>query len=295
MIASLVVFTGVVFADAPTDPTTNPAGALQQFWDAIAAKRWGLAAVVGVMLFVALARFVAPRIHGKFGAWINSTRVSAVLALLSGGGAAMATQLMKGGAFSVQLVVYGFGFGVMAIGGYNAFFDILFPADKKQPPKMAIPAPPPLPPAAALLPLIFIAFSVASCAPCTTVDNATCARKVVNGVDALDGFVARQAAAWEKRCREGADQLAAAGKTEDARAAYGKCLQTGGLAATAVKETQNGAQAASDGIDMYEAANNKNYADLMVPLRSAVETLYKAIGDTGVVKLPPIDIIFGGK
>jgi hypothetical protein len=161
MFASLIVFTGVVFADAPADPATNPAGALQQFWDAIAAKKWGLAAVVGVMLFVAFARFISPRIHGRFGTFINSTRVSAVLALLSGGGAAMATQLLKGGAFSMQLVIYGFGFGVMAIGGYNAFFDILFPADKK-PPTSGQAAK-----AATLLPLLFVAFAFSACAHTT--------------------------------------------------------------------------------------------------------------------------------
>jgi hypothetical protein len=144
MLASLIMFGSVVFADA-VDPATNPAGALQQFWDAVTARRWGVAAVVGTMLFVAFARFVSPRIHGKLGAWVNSTRVSAVLAILSGGLAAMATQLLKGGAFSAQLIVYGFGFGVAAIGGYNAFWDIFFPADKKTaaPTKMALPPPAP--------------------------------------------------------------------------------------------------------------------------------------------------------
>lgn len=182
MIASFIVFTGVVFADSPADPTTNPTGALQQFWDAVAAKKWGLAATVGVMLFVAFARSISPRIHGKFGTWINSTRVSAVLALLSGGGAAVATQLMKGGAFSMQLVVYGFGFGVAAIGGYNAFWDIFFPSDKKSANNTADsaaalaqkqpPTPPPPVRAGMLLPFVLVACAFSACAHLTPDEKA---------------------------------------------------------------------------------------------------------------------------
>lgn len=191
MITSLVVFVGVAFADA-ADPATNPAGAFQQFWDAVTAKKWGLAAVVGTMLFVAFARFVSPRIHGKFGAFVNSTRVSAVLALLSGGLAAIATQLMKGGSLNMKLIAYGFGFGVAAIGGYNAFWDIFFPSDKKPPNGQTLAPPtPPITKAAAMLPLIFIAFAFSACAHATpdqkAYGNAYAACMTARGLEVAPG------------------------------------------------------------------------------------------------------------
>jgi molecular chaperone DnaK (HSP70) len=49
---------------------------------------------------------------------------------------AMVTQLIKGGKFSPDLLVYGLGAGVTAIGGYNAFWDLLFPADKQAKPSL---------------------------------------------------------------------------------------------------------------------------------------------------------------
>ncbi len=150
----LAALTGVVFAaDIPADPSANPQGAFQQFWDAIVSHRWGLAAVIATMLFVAFARFIAPRIHGNFGVWVQSSRVSAALAFLGGTTSALAGKLMLGSPWSLNILVYGFGIGVAAIGGYNAFWDLLFPADKKPADKkLAIPPPPPVRPGL-LLPL----------------------------------------------------------------------------------------------------------------------------------------------
>lgn len=132
LFGSFFVFAHAVFAaDAPVDPATNPTGALDQFWQAVAGRKWGIAAVVGAMMLVALVRFIAPRLRNdKFGAFILSTRVSAGLAFLAGMLMAVATQLMKGGALSMSTITYGFGFGVAAIGGYNAFWDLLFPSDR---------------------------------------------------------------------------------------------------------------------------------------------------------------------
>lgn len=253
MVASFVVFTGVVFADA-ADPVANPAGALQQFWDAVTARKWGLAAVVGTMLFVAFARFISPRIHGRFGVFINSTRVSAVLALLSGGLAAMATQLMKGGAVSMQLVVYGFGFGVAAIGGYNAFWDIFFPSDKKQPPsgQALTPPTPPITKAAAMLPLLFVAFAVTSCAHLTpdqkAFGNAYAACMEARGLAVAPGVADE---AW-KDLNTGADKATIVAQLE-ALAAKGStdavtCAVQAWLAPTAAKAAKNpaGVAAASE-------------------------------------------------
>jgi len=121
-----------VFADVPSDPATqSTTEMLNQLWQAVVSKRYGLAATMATMVLVAGARFLAPKLHNKFGAWVQSQRVSAALALIMGMASAMTAQLVKGGAFSLSLLVYGFGIGVAAIGGYNAFWDLLFPADKK--------------------------------------------------------------------------------------------------------------------------------------------------------------------
>lgn len=122
-----------VFADVPADPSKDPTSALDQIYQAIVAKKWGLLAVLLTMGLVALVRFIAPRLHDAFGAWVQTQRVSAILALVTGGTMAMATQLMQGGQFSIKLIVYGFSIGVGAIGGYNVLWDILFPADSKKP------------------------------------------------------------------------------------------------------------------------------------------------------------------
>lgn len=135
---TLIVILGwcvTVLADTPADPSQDPSMSLDQFWQAVVAKRWGLAAVIMTMILVALVRFIAPRLHNKFGAWIQTQRASAGLALLAGSSMAVATQLMKGGKLSLSMLVYGFTIGVGAIGGYNAFWDIIFPADKKAAPK----------------------------------------------------------------------------------------------------------------------------------------------------------------
>lgn len=156
LLLSLIVFTGVVFADPAADPSADPQGALSQFWDAITARKWGVAAVIGTMLLVALVRFIAPRLHDKFGDFILQTRTSAALAFVSGMLMAVATKLLSGSPWSMAIIVYGFGFGVAAIGGYNAFWDLLFPNDKSQAKKMSIPA------SSALLPIFFV-LTLAGC------------------------------------------------------------------------------------------------------------------------------------
>lgn len=307
LIVSLVTFTRIVFADVPADPSTNPADALSQLWAAVVAKRYGIAAVIGTMCFVAFVRFIAPRIHGAFGAWVNTTRVSAALAFLGAGLAAVATQLMKGGAFSPQLIVYGFGFGVAAIGGYNAFWDLLFPADKKPAAKMQIPTPPPSsrfpepptlprfppppPKTAALLPFVFIAFAVSGCAPvCKSIDSATCAHKVLIGIDALDGAAARIGTQWLRSCANDAGKLKDAGKLAEADAAYTHCEMVGGTLKMVVKDVEDSAQTAYDAVDVTEKIGQKDYGNVLAPVKSGVKSLYAVFKDLGL-QLPVIDAI----
>ena len=302
MLVSLVAFCGVVFADAPADPTADPQGALGQFWQAVTDKKWSVAAVIGAMLLVALVRFIAPKLHDKFGAWILTSRVSASLAFLSGMLMAIATQLMKGGALSMKLIAYGFGFGVLAIGGYNAFFDLLFPSDKKSSNGTADsaaalaqskpPTPPPPPRPGMLLPFVFITFALtlSGCNVCTSAATSpTCARKALTGIDALDGAAARISRRWLQSCGDGARALKDAGKLAEADAAYTRCESIGGKLATVTKTTEDGANAASDAVDVGEAAGQKDYGSILQPVFKFVDDLQKAFADAGVT-LPNLPI-----
>ena len=307
MLGSLVAFTGAVFAadSVPVDPTVDPQGALGQFWQSVVAKKWGLAAVIGTMLLVALVRFIAPRMHDKIGAFVLSTRVSAALAFVAGMLSAVATQLMKGGTLSVNVLVYGFTFGVGAIGGYNAFWDLLFPADKntggngtadsaaelakKTPPTP--PTPPPPVRAGMLLPLVFIAFTFTGCGTvCASASSSpTCARKFLTGVDALDGAAARISRRWLQKCGESARALAAAGKATEADAAYTRCEAIGGKMVATTRGVEDGANTASDAVDVGEAANQKDYGGILQPVASFIEDLRKVFADAGVL-LPNIPL-----
>lgn len=153
---------GAAFAQA-VDPSQDPQGALGQFWAAVTGHKWGIASAVGAMLLVSLVRFVAPKLHDKFGDWVLSSRVSAGLALISGLLMSVASQLIKGGPMSMSVLAYGFTAGVAAIGGYNAFWDLFFPNDTKKPEakpdnagpiNVDPPSPPPPVRAGAMLPFI---------------------------------------------------------------------------------------------------------------------------------------------
>ena len=304
MIIAVVGFgASLALADtAPVDPSTDPAGALTQLQNAITSRKWGLAAVIATMLFVAFARFISPRIHGRFGALVNSTRGSAILALIGGAGAAMTTQLMKGGKFSLALVVYGFTIGVGAIGGYNAFWDLLLPNDRKKDgngtadsaaelAKKTPPTPPPPVRAGMLLPLIFIAFAFTGCGTvCASASSSpTCARKFLTGVDALDGAAARISRRWLQKCGDDARALKDAGKLAEADAAYTRCEAIGGKMVTTTRGVEDGANTASDAVDVGEAANQKDYGGILQPVANFLDDLRKVFADAGA-SLPNIPL-----
>lgn len=111
------------------DPTTDPTGAVQGVIDALRSHNYILAFALAVAATVALLRWAAPKVHGPFGVWLNKSRVSAALALLSGTVAAIIAALVAGVHFSVDVVIAGLKTGILAIGGYNAFWDLFFPRD----------------------------------------------------------------------------------------------------------------------------------------------------------------------
>lgn len=141
----------------------------QQFFnqvlDAVQNRQWMLLVALCVVGFVAAARFVVPKMHNAFGAWLNTQRGGAFLALLSGVGGSIVTALIAGAKPSINVVITGFGVGFAAIGGWNAFFDLFLPKDSKAalaranrhaPSDDQAPPPAPLSKTAALLPFLLI-------------------------------------------------------------------------------------------------------------------------------------------
>lgn len=159
---------------------TNTQQFFNQVLDAVQNRQWMLLVALGVVGFVAGARFVVPKMHNAFGAWLNTQRGGAFLALLSGVGGSIVTALIAGAKPSINVVITGFGVGFAAIGGWNAFFDLFLPKDSKAAllrasrhvPNAKLPnddtpvvPPPSMPSAAALLPFLAIPllFSLAGC------------------------------------------------------------------------------------------------------------------------------------
>lgn len=157
---------------------TNTQQFFSQVLDAVQHRQWMLVVALGVVGFVAAARFVVPKMHNAFGAWLNTQRGGAFLALLSGVGGSMVTALIAGAKPSINVVITGFGVGFAAIGGWNAFFDLFLPKDSKaalaranrhvvNPSNDDTPSvpPPSMPSAAALLPFLAIPllFSLSGC------------------------------------------------------------------------------------------------------------------------------------
>lgn len=102
-----------------------------QILDAAMHRQWALLAALLLVGGVAALRWIAPKLHDRFGAFLNTQRGGAILALLGGAAGAVSTALVAGKAMSMQLVVASFSVGLMAIGGWNAFFDLFFPKDGK--------------------------------------------------------------------------------------------------------------------------------------------------------------------
>jgi hypothetical protein len=173
-----------------------------------------------------------------------------------------------------------------AVGAVSSFAATLSPsmAAVKQQPTPNIQQQQPLP--LALLPILLIpALLISGCAVCTNVDNSTCARKVLVAADTVDGVAARTATSWIRACADGARSLRDANRLDEANKAYTVCEKTGNLMVLAVKEVESTAQAASDGIDVEEAAHEKNYVGVLSPLYDSIKMLYKIFNDAGA-KLP---------
>lgn len=137
----------ICFADAfaqPTDPTTDPNGFFNLLWNAVTERKWGLVAVLSTIALVSLIRKVMPRIHSRLGAWLNSNRGGAVLAVVMGTATALATTAIAGLPITPRAFVDAVVVSIGAIGGWNAMWDLFKPSDKK--PAAGATTEPPAPP-----------------------------------------------------------------------------------------------------------------------------------------------------
>ena len=128
-----------------------------------------------------------------------------------------------------------------------------------------------------------VALAGTGCATvCSDMTNATCARKVLTGVDAADGAAARLGAAWVHECGSKAQALSDPKASDEA---FTQCEKTGAILVTSLQEVVDGVNVAAPAVDVAEAAKSKDYSGILAPVYAAVQALYKAFADAGV-KLP---------
>jgi hypothetical protein len=130
-----------------------------QILDAATHRQWALLAALLLVGGVAAVRWIAPKLHDKIGAFLNTQRGGALLALIGGAAGAVATSLIAGKALNLQLVIGSFSVSFMAIGGWNAFYDLFFPKDGKPVTAMLKKTPP----AAPLIVLLAFGVSISGC------------------------------------------------------------------------------------------------------------------------------------
>lgn len=139
-----------------------------------------------------------------------------------------------------------------------------------------------------------VALASSGCATCNDMGNATCARKALTAIDALDGAASRVGGVWIRKCAESAKTLYEAGNSDAAEAAFNKCEQTGTILVLSVKEVEDGAGASAGAVDVAEKIGAKDYNAALAPALSAARALYKNFTDAGL-SLPALDALLGVK
>jgi len=97
--------------------------------DAYHGKHWILLLALVLGVVVATARWVAPKVHGKLGTFLNSDRGAAILVLVGGLAGSVVTSAM-GGKISLDTLVNGVVTSLTAAGGYTLLKRIISPSDK---------------------------------------------------------------------------------------------------------------------------------------------------------------------
>jgi hypothetical protein len=151
-----------------------------QILAAVSGHQYALAVSLILVASVAFVRKVAPSIHSKVGAWLNSDRGGATLVLVGGTAGAVATALIAGKHMSLSVFIGALMTSASASGLYNLWYNIKSPADKAAPPKLSDTVKPPETPVApvtAWLPFILIpALLIAACGFCQQAANKDTAR-----------------------------------------------------------------------------------------------------------------------
>jgi hypothetical protein len=143
---------------------------------AIGGKQYILAMAVALVGVVKGVRWVAPKLHDKTGAWLNSDRGGAILSLIMGVAGGAATATAAGKPLSLSLILSGIMVSATGSGLFNLTKRVAKPSDKADAPA----APPAVPPVAPTVAILLIGLmGLAGCKlppPCTaaTANEARC-------------------------------------------------------------------------------------------------------------------------
>jgi len=124
---------------AVPDPTVDFSGFVKMLTDAAGSGQWKLVGIVICVGVVFALRHFASRLPGKVGAFFQTARGGALLALLGGVATTLAGVLVQPGQkVSLAILLNGFVLGVAAAGGWNVVRRLIWGDDAPA----AYPAPP---------------------------------------------------------------------------------------------------------------------------------------------------------
>lgn len=135
----------------------------QTILNAIQHRQWQLVAALVVIAIVAGLRWLAPQIHDKIGAALNSDRGGTILTLLTGEAGAIATALLAGQPLTLTLLLSGLSVGTLGVGGFTAFKRLSRPKDKKTAPPLEVPKSPGATGATSALIIMLFAATLGAC------------------------------------------------------------------------------------------------------------------------------------
>ncbi len=143
---------------------------------ALSGKQYLLAVAVALVGAVKGVRWLAPKLHDKTGAFLNSDRGGAILSLIMGVAGGVATSLAAGKPMSLSLILSGIMVSATGSGLFNLTKRISKPNDKSTGNKADVPAaPPPVAPAALVLFLVGLTV-LNGCGFCSVAANKDTAR-----------------------------------------------------------------------------------------------------------------------
>lgn len=113
------------------DPTNNPQQFFQSLLDAIVNRQWWPLASLALIGVIALVRWLAPKLHGRLGTWLNTDRGATVLTIVLGILGAVATTIGAWKAPDLKLLLTTVFTTVFAPGTYVLVKRLISPSDAK--------------------------------------------------------------------------------------------------------------------------------------------------------------------